>query len=535
MYNAIWRSTKYVFFFLILASLGFGIITHSGDVYTTNNINSSGIFVNITGDIMTGNLGIKTAPVYEIDANDTIRALNNILIGDTTGSASFRGEGDLYAVGGIKAMEGLFAEAQAYGAGLEVLDNSLAVTYTNVLSGNATLNSTTKVIYDTQASFDSTYKGQFFRVISSTPSFTGSTGEIISVIDSTHLALSFATAGTDTIVDATGMSFVIYPRPIFFAGDNGVVSVNIGENEDANLGIHIDNGTGFHGVYIDDTAGADQHQAFTIDQDFDNRDGVVAQNIYSYSSTGGEDLHYDMMTLEMDVSGINNSHFNFIDMNVIGSGTNNHIDGIRVSGDINHIIHQGSEDTIKSAYYNGVNVTHNFTTNGDNSEIFSADNDWIYIGSDVNFTHISVDLDSGADVNLRFDFYYCNSSGGWSEFLVEPLDTTNDFITSGTISFDNPTDRGVCNKEYDGTPFSDTTSYTYIGLMRKRNIVSEPPVENLFTISGSDTVFKLQKDMIQLSNVGGNSCEIRVDADNTCDAGTAMVVDNGIAICAVCS
>ena len=33
----------------------------------------------------------------------------------------------------------------------------------------------------------------------------------------------------------------------------------------------------------------------------------------------------------------------------------------------------------------------------------------------------------------------------------------------------------------------------------------------------------------------GHACNLIVDSDGTCDAGTAMVVDNGIAICAVCS
>ena len=33
----------------------------------------------------------------------------------------------------------------------------------------------------------------------------------------------------------------------------------------------------------------------------------------------------------------------------------------------------------------------------------------------------------------------------------------------------------------------------------------------------------------------GHTCNLRVDSDGTCDSGTAIVVDNGIAICAVCS
>jgi hypothetical protein len=34
---------------------------------------------------------------------------------------------------------------------------------------------------------------------------------------------------------------------------------------------------------------------------------------------------------------------------------------------------------------------------------------------------------------------------------------------------------------------------------------------------------------------GTNNCEITIDADGTCDAGTSLGVDNSIAVCAVCT
>jgi len=44
-----------------------------------------------------GYLGVATSvPIYELDVNGTIRGADNLLVGDTTGSASFRGDGDIY-------------------------------------------------------------------------------------------------------------------------------------------------------------------------------------------------------------------------------------------------------------------------------------------------------------------------------------------------------------------------------------------------------------------------------------------------------
>ena len=123
---------------------------------------------------------------------NSIYNVSNIVISNTSGSAGFTGLGDLFVLSNAKIMEGVFVEAQQYGAGLEISNNDLVTTYNNVLSANATLTSATKTIYDSEASFNDTYKGQFIRVISSAGiSFSGATAEIETVFNSTHLEVSF--------------------------------------------------------------------------------------------------------------------------------------------------------------------------------------------------------------------------------------------------------------------------------------------------------------------------------------------------------
>ena len=461
-----------------------------------------GFYCLLTGCTMEGDIDMDENDinnVNEVNAT-TLLATNNIVVGNETASASFRGLGDIYAIGSIKTMEGVYAESKAYGAGLEIMDNNLTVTHHNIITGDATLTASTKVITDTSASYTDAYEGQFLRVISSTPSFTGATGEITEVIDGTHLVLSFATSGIDTIVDATGMSYVIYPHPNFFVGDNGVVSVNIGENEDAKFEIHIDNGTGFHGVYIEDAAGADQHQAFTIDVDSKSFDGVVGANIFMSSSTGANGISGSALLLEGNADGFENSHMGFIDVNFLGQGTNNDVDILHIQGlpPEAHIIHSGEPDDITKAYYdNGDGTTSDattaFTSQGTDITLFENDNSIIYIGNTENFTSIGISFSTEGNKNILAEYYYCDSSDAWKE-LPGVIDTTNGMTTSGTISFANPSDRGTCNDEIDNTNFANTTDYTYIAIKRTRTAYpGQKPIENLITISGGGEYFYVDK------------------------------------------
>ena len=457
--------------------------------------------LDLSGGNMTGMLGINMSAIYELDVNDTIRALNNIVISNSTPSASFRGLGDLYAIGGIKSMEGLFAEAQKYGAGLEIADNDLTVTSTNIMTGTAVFIAATQVIYDPEASFDATYENQFMRLISSTPSLTGATAEITSYINSTAIVISLASAGTDTLIDLTGVSYVIYPHPIFFVGDNGVVSMDIGESDEDEFHVHISNGTGFHGVYIDDVAGADQHQALTIDQDFNGYDGIVGLNIFSEAGDGKEDGDYKQIYLEINEENINSTHLHFIDAKVIGHGVGNTIDLIHLTGDFDHLIHQGSADSIRKAYVEMIDETTNFVTSGAGATLFENNNDYVYIGSEVNFTSIAFSLSTESNKNLNLEYYYCHYNETYLPLSV--TDTTDGMQTSGTIAFVNPSDRGTCNQAFNGTAFSNTTEYNYIALKRTQASVQTEPIESLVTVGGSTTLLEINSDMIKIAGSNG--------------------------------
>ena len=393
--------------------------------------------------------------------------------------------------------------APAYGPALMAHEYSSNLNLSS-LGGTANLTAESQWICDSTNPFNETHKGMFITIIDSTPSFTDATGEIEDFINKTCIRVSFGSAGGDTIVDAADMSYYIYPHPVFAALDNGFISFEVGESPDAKFEIHIDNGTGFHGVVIEDIAGADQHQGLTINQDIKDYDGIVALNIFTDSSTGTNGTHYDQVALEMRAGGINNSDLHFMSFGVVGEGSNNDIDVIHVTGDVDHIIHLGSEDTLTHAYVESANETFNFTTNGAGATMFVNNNEYVYIGAQVNFTTIAFALSTHANKNLNLEYYYCNTTQGYT-LLSGVTDTTDGMQLSGILSFVNPTDRGICNVEYDGTAFSDTTNASYIAVKRTyQHNVQTKPVESLVTIAGSNTPMFLQKDMIKLGgSIGG--------------------------------
>ena len=426
-----------------------------------------------------------------------IETTENISVGTLSPSSSFRGDGDIYATSGIKAMEGLFAEAGFYGAGVEISDNSLSVTSTNVVNKAATFTATTKVIEDIHASFTEAYEGQFMRIISSTPSMTGATAEITEYLSGTELVLSLGTAGGDVLVNATDMWYVVYPHPIFFVGDNGVISASVGVNEDAKFEIHIDEGKGFHGVYIDDKAGADQHQALTIDADTKGFDGIVGHNVFVESSVATTDDSVSVASFEINEDNYTTSTLKFIDINLIGSGTNNDVDVIHVEGlaATGHLMHIGQPNTIEQAYYDngdGTTVTAltAFTSQGTDMELFQNDDSIIYMANETEeFTFIGISLSTEGNKNITPEYYYCKGDNDWVA-LPGVTDTTDGLKTSGSISFPNPGDRGLCDEEIDGTAFADTTDRAYIAIKRTRdNWSGDYPIENLLSIGGATYLY----------------------------------------------
>ena len=447
----------------------------------------------------------------------TVASTTRLQVGGTA-SASFRGQGDIFATSGIKALEGLYSEACAYGAGLEVLSNGGGVISTNAMYGDATLTAVTQIITDTNATFGtptSTYEGGFLKVIGSTPDFTCATGEIKQVLNNEQLVVSFATAGDDTIVDATGMSYVIYEHPVAFNGDNGTHSYDVGVNEDAKFEIHIDEGNGFHGFLIDAKAGADQFQGMTLNMDGNNKDGIVLFNLYQFSSEPVSGKNAEMISLEVDGTGVSTSTTHYISMDLIGQSTQSTTTALSLNPNITHIIEMGTSAAIDKAWYwdsggaTSSDVTTAFTTTGTDTPLWETNGDAVYTCNSATFNTINFAFDTTAQQNLGFTYHYWDGNS-WE--ILNTTDTLNGGKISGNISWTSPQDWVAGTTDMNGEEF-EATARVCMAIVRTNGTSTRDPIEDLVTIVGDATTFALDADYMQLNPVA--------EPPYGCDAGHA--------------
>ena len=427
-------------------------------------------------------------PLLKINAE--LHALDNISVGTASPSASFSGVGDIYATSGIKAMEGLYSEAVAYGAGLEVADNSQSTTYTNIAFGDATLTAATQLITDTHGSFDSTYIGQFLKVISSDPSFTGATGEIVDVPSSTTLVISFGTAGGDTIVDATDMSFVIYPEPICFIGDNGDVHYCIGEHEDASFKVCADISNNDHAVHFVAKAGIDGNVGLDLEYDADTKGGTAVLHLnYDVTAFASADTLGTGMDVVINQTGASAGDVHVIDV-ALADPSNSAVEVEAV------VTHQGVDPIAQylgepanldtafsytpSAY---TDRTVAFNSAGTDVQIFVNDDDFILLGSTAKWDEINVLNAIDASHSIIPTFHFIEDDGDWIAFT--PADDSNGFSQNGTIRFESGLlatwgQRTINEVTGSGDNIVD---YYWIKITRTRKVLPTSPTEDTIQIT----------------------------------------------------
>jgi len=450
-----------------------------------------------TGDMLNIN-DSDGSNLFEVTSTGRTIIEHSLQIGPNS-STSFSGEGDVYVNDTVKAEGGIYAEAKAYGAAIEALDNEHAITYTNIMYGDATLTAATQTITDTHASFDSTYLDQFLRVVSSTPSFKGATGEIIGVLSSTEVVVSFGTAGGDSIVDATGMSFVIYPHPNFFVGDNGDIHASIGVNEDASFKINTEDSNNEHAVHFVSTSGTDFNRGLDIDIDADgyNVGTGMAVNYNSGPLEDGDTGGGIFVTLnDGEIVAASSATV----LGAMAMSTTTHSDAIKrglvvlpgftealvVQGataenpDYGYEVTSGSEaDRVNGVAHDG---TAFLETSMSDLTIFDNDNDYILIGDDNTFEDIEVNLVTGGRRSINPLFYYPNAGDGTWVALPIQGDGTNGFQSGGDIVFNAPGDWTKDDEDMDGNAITDAY---YVAIQRTRNNLNNKPVEDHFKIFAS--------------------------------------------------
>ena len=372
---------------------------------------------------------------------------------------------------------------------------------------NGSYDVTTKIFCD-YVSDNFADTGGWIEITSEASFFEGATADFDTYINSSCISLKNNPGWKTAMVDE---EWQMVNSPDFVVVKGGFAEYYVGDDPSSQFKVRIKNGTGPAGVSIADDAGAEQHTAFTVDMDMNGYDGSVGQLIYMSSSKLMNNSFATALLIEGDATNLENTDGVYIDMRLIGTpvkGSTGQFDGIHMPTELDHLILVGSTDTINKAYSESIDVTTNFTGTGNDAEIFLLDDDFIYIGSTLNFTSISIALSTGANADVTLTYWYCD--GAVWNVLPGVTDSTAGFRVSGTISFPSPADRGICNFEFDGTPFDDATEYHYIGLQRTRNLILTNPIVDIMSIAGGNTYFILQQDMMKLQPVS--------TAPETCNA-----------------
>lgn len=449
-------------------------------------------------------LGDTTVPTEALEVNGTALVLNNIAVGTDSPSGGFSGEGDIYATSGIKAMEGLYSEAVYQGAGLEVSDNSLAITYTNAAYGDATFTAATQLLTDSHADFggdDDVNVGDFLKIISSTPNLTGATGEIIGVPSSTTLIISVATSGDTVLGDVSGMSFVIYPRPNLFVGDNGDFHATVGVNADASFKVVASDSNNDHAVHYVITAGKDGNTGLNIEYDAHTYGGTAAMHL-NYDATAFADADTIGTLLDAVVLNTGASDGNVHVMDVaLGNPANA---DLGVAAVATHegvdVIHQhlGEPAALDTAFsYTPSTYTDRtaaFNDSGTDVQIFVLEDDFILLGSSSKFDEINVLLNTTASHTIIPTFHFMIEADTWTAFT--PADDSVGFSQNGTIRFNSDNLTGWAGKTiYEITGAGDNVAdYYWIKITRTRKILPTPPTEDTIQVTTLGTELGWDKE-----------------------------------------
>ena len=363
--------------------------------------------------------------------------------------------------------------------------------------------------------------------------YEGAIAEVSVLVNSSCIKLSNNPAWSS---DLTNQRYELIHKPVFVVSDGGAGTFYVGNSSESRFEVEILDGSGFYGMHLEDTAGADQHKAFVVDVDVKNNTGVVGQNIF-VTSSGGSFLDIVGMLLEVNPINLDNSDYSHMEFHNLAPLTTNDLRIMDIFGSYTELIrHESIEILDYVGYYNGAtltNITANATSSSTNMEIFSNDDDEIYFCDSNNLTELAINLQTDASAGLNLNYYYYASDGTWKP--LPTADTTTGFTRSGSIRWATPSDINLTTTDRHANSIG--APYYCIALQRTRNNIVTPPVESLFSASGS-VQFLLRDDLIKLTPVSApplacdslNDGAIYYDSDVqfhcSCKAGTGWVQMN---------
>lgn len=284
--------------------------------------------------------------------------------------------------------------------------------------------------------------------------------------------------------------------------DNGYHYFEIGADADAHFHIKNSFGNNDRAVFIEDKAAVNGHTMMDIEIDADVYSGVSALVIdfdasgFDASDDVGTVLDIaiqnigatdgDLHVLDVAVSDPTNT-----DLEVEAIATHQGVDVIaQYLGDPAELATGWSEDsgvfTDRTAAFNAA---------GTDVQIFTADDDRIYVASATKFDDINVALAVTASHTIIPTFEYSVDDGSWVAF--SPADDTEGFSLSATIRFSSSTLTTWGQRTINEvTGEVGAVDYYWIRITRTRRALPTPPTEDTIQVTAVSGKFGWDKNAL---------------------------------------
>ncbi len=409
-------------------------------------------------------------------------------------------DGSIYAFSNIASEAALLGAATPWRGGLWIGEDTIIATeHTAVCTFDLTGGAYENLLTSTTAIFQQIDADENKFIILTSGAHAGGLAEIKVFIDASNVVVE--TFGWDSDLAAT--AYVVTPHPTLVIGNGQKISIYA--NGFGGVEIDSANYTGGALFEVELDAAIDGTAGILIEADVNGYSGIEGLEIEYTTGNLPAGVHASILKIDMDDTGAGSSDAS-TEMDFINLLTTDEYDLEK------HAIHVGqgfdSAMTVSGGIEEnpdyGYSVIPDVATNrvtgapgagtaflevsASNVEIFSSDNDYILIGSDATFEAIEAILVTGANQPIQPEFYYSTGVGTWATLIVS--ETTNGFQHSGIITFNAPVGWAKSNATVPAG--AAITNAYYIKIVRTRNFLGMPPVEDYFKTYTSSSLTDLE-------------------------------------------
>jgi hypothetical protein len=361
--------------------------------------------------------------------------------------------------------------------------------YTGNVTAERLFTSTTAIFDDTDDD------GKMLLLLSGT--YVGAVVEIEHYLSTTQVQVASDNGWTS---DLTGVMFGILPTPTFGIANSG--SARFAMGGESTLAMRSMLATSAAPVSVQVINGGNDVSAFEVDVINNGYKNNEAIDINFITGNMTADSHASIFKVSVDKSGASSStsttELDFVNLTQVGRNSSQS-NAIHVGQGFDNALKVSGGTRIDPSYGYSVTAAHAVTdrvtgvapggtafleTSAGNVQIFTAQNNYILLGSTAVFESIPVYLITGSSHNILPTFYYSTGAGTWAPLVVS--DTTGGFVTTGTLSFNAPVAWATTNAVVPAG--AAITNGYYVKVVRTRATVTTPPTESYFKLYTSSSL-----------------------------------------------